>query len=303
MFNINIINKLSCFLVLAVMSVSLVGCIGTRLPVVAPDYPPPPVKLAKLPRVALVLGAGGARGYAHLGVLQALEEGGIHVDLLAGCSAGSVVAALYADNGSAEETKEIMLHAGFWDFTELSNVGYFGFIIGSNFESFMLKHMHAKTFAGLRTKLIVATTDINSGATYIIQSGPVAPALLASSAIPGFVSPVKLYHRTLIDGGVSDPVPVNLVKPFHPKVIIAVNLTSMVNGDPPTTALGVSHEAIEIMLRNITKESLRGADVVISPEVGNDTFDTSHRNEFYNAGLIAGRKAVKKIKRLLAERA
>lgn len=299
MFNMRSLKQFPTFLLL-VISLSLTGCVGAKLPVTAPEDQPPAIPYKGHPRVALVLGSGGARGYAHLGVLQALEEAGIKVDLLAGCSAGSVVAALYADNESAEETKKIMLNAGFWDFAELSNVGAFGMVKGSNFEYFMLKHMKARSFAQLRKKLLVATTDLKSGATYLIQAGPIAPALLASSAIPGFVYPIKLYGRTLVDGGVTDPVPVNLVLPFNPKIIIAVNLASMTENKLPTTAVGVFHTAVDIMSRRITTENLKGADVVINPEVGNTTFDTSQRNDIYLAGLRAGRAAIPKIKRLLA---
>lgn len=298
----NIINRISFILVMAFLGAALTGCAGTNLPVMAPDYPPLPVKLTKQPQVALVLGSGGARGYAHLGVLQALEEAGIPVDVIAGSSAGSVVAALYADTGSAENTKKIMLSAGFWDFTELSNFGAAGVIKGSSFEAFMLKHMRSHNFADLHKKLLVAATDIKTGETYTIQSGPVIPAVLASAAIPGFIYPVKLYHHTLIDGGISDPVPVNLVKQYHPKVIIAVNLTKMISKGTPSSALGVSQEAFNIMMRHLTRESLRGADVVISPDVVDTTFDTSHRKEIYLAGLKAGRAAIPKIRQLLMSR-
>ena len=292
----NIILRL---MILSLINLTLLGCAGVRLPVSPPDQPPPPPVMKIKPRVALVLGAGGARGYAHLGVLQALEEAGIKVDLIAGSSAGSVIAALYADNQSAIKTTHIMMRASFWDFAEISNVGFFGMLKGSNLEYFMLKHMHSRDFLHLQTRLLVATTDMATGNTYVVQSGPIAPAVLASSALPGVVTPVKLYGHLLIDGGVADPVPVNLVKPFHPKVIIAVNLSRMQTREMPTTAIGVYNAAYDIMWRKLTAESLRYADVVINPDVGDSTFDTDHRREMYQAGLKEGRLAIPKIRKLL----
>lgn len=273
-----------------------------QLPIETPKSPPPPVSLKRQPTVALVLGSGGARGYAHLGVLQALEEAGIRIDLLAGSSAGSLVAALYADNLSAKKTRDILMHTGFWDLAETSNIGMLGVIEGSNLEYFLIKNMKARSFAQLRRKVLVATTDLITGKPYVIQSGPIPPAILASSAIPGFVKPLRLYEHWLIDGGIVEPVPVSLVKPYNPKIIIAVNLTHL-DKELPSSALGVSHTAFRIMLQEITNQSIHGADVVIDPEVGNDIFDTSHREEFYKAGLKAARKAIPRIKALLLERA
>jgi NTE family protein len=291
--------KIIRFFLFVFICVILTGC-GTMLPVKPPANQPPAVPLKHKPRIALVLGSGGARGYAHLGVLQALEEAGIKADLLAGCSAGAVVAGLYADNQSAIATKNILMNAGFWDFAELSNIGLFGMIKGSSFEYFLLKHMHARNFADLHTKLLVVTTDLRNGMAYTIQAGPLAPSLLASSAIPGVISPVAMYDRFLIDGGVVDPVPVDLVKPFHPKMVIAVDLSRVkVDAGLPRTAFGVSSSAYDIMRRHITDESEHGADVVITPECVDDTFVTSRRQEIFLAGLEAGRRAVPEIKRIM----
>lgn len=283
-------------------SLTLTGCAAIQLPITAPAVPPPPPKMTTSPRVALVLGSGGARGYAHLGVLQALEEAHIPVDLIAGSSAGSIISALYADNASAIKTYNIMMRASFWDFADTGSIGSLGVVAGSHLENFLLKNMRARTFNELRKHALIATTDIYTGKPYLVQSGPIAPAVLASSALPGVVKPVKLYGHLLMDGGVTDPVPVDLVKPFHPAIIIAVSLSHTLFNQIPTTTYGVYSTAYNIMWQRLTINSLAGADVVISPDVGDTIFSLDKKYEMYLAGLTETRKAIPAIRKLLAKR-
>jgi NTE family protein len=288
------------FLINLLLALSLTGCASVRLPIATPAVPPPPPKMTEPPRVALVLGSGGARGYAHLGVLQALEEAHIPVDVIAGASAGSIITALYADNGSAKKTFNIMMNAGFWDFADVKSVGSTGAIVGLNLEYFLLRHMQARSFDQLHKRALIATTDMMTGKTYVIQSGPVAPAVLASAALPGVVKPIHLYGKWLIDGGVTDPVPVDVVKKLHPHLIIAVNLSKSSRHPLPGTAYGVYSTAYDIMWQRLTEDSLKGADIVISPDVGDTLFDIDKKQELYLAGLTEGRKAIPAIRKLLA---
>lgn len=265
---------------------------------------PPPVHhhFNKRPRVVLVLGAGGSRGYAHLGVLQALEDAHIPVDVVIGASAGSIVSALYADTGNVATVKHIMMPAGFWDYADMQNLFSAGGIIrGYQLEDFLLAHMRARYFSQLKKDLIVATTDVKTGRTYAIESGPIAPAVLASAAIPGVIKPVQLYGHFLIDGGMVDPVPVDLAKKLHPKIIIAVNLSKLTDNKIPTTATGTFEMGITVMWERLSIESMRGADVVINPDVGDiNIFDLSKKQQMYEAGLKATRREIPRIRQLLA---
>jgi len=268
-----------------------------------PATAPVVTKTIQHPRIALVLGSGGVKGYAHLGVLQALEEANISVDVLVGSSAGSVVASLYADNQSFKKTFDIMMPAGFWDYADVGNLsGSGGIVKGYQLQRFMIEHMQARQFHELHKKVIIATSDMNTGKLYPIESGPIAPAVLASSAIPGAVKPVNLYGRTLIDGGVTSPVPVELAMKLHPKLIIAVDLSTKTSNKAPTSAMGVVDSAIHMMGRRLAEVSLSGADVVISPKVGDvNLFDIRKKQEMYLAGLSAARQQIPKIRQLLAE--
>lgn len=282
---------------------TLIACAVRQPDIAIPHSPPPIKKAAHPPRVALVLGSGGVRGYAHLGVLQALEEANIPVDVIVGCSAGSIVASLYADNQSFRKTYDIMMPAGFWDYADISNLTSGGGIIsGYQLESFLLDHMKARNFGELKKKVIIATTDVSSGNLYPIESGPIAPAVLASAAIPGAVKPVKLYGRSLIDGGVVSPVPVELARKLHPRLIIAVNLSTKSSKPALDSALDVMDSAMYIMGKRMTAESLKKADIVINPKVGDvNIFDIRKKQELYLAGLSAARKQIPAIRRILAQ--
>lgn len=263
----------------------------------------PPVKTYSQPRVVLVLGSGGVRGYAHLGVLQALEEANIPVDAIVGTSAGSVIATLYADNQSFQKTYDIMMPAGFWDFADVGNLaGSGGIIKGHQLQKFMTQHMNARNFNELQKKVIVAATDMETGELYPIENGPIAPAVVASSAIPGVVKPISLNGRTLIDGGVLSPVPVELARKLHPKIIIAVDISKKTGGNKPSSAVGDVDSAFYIMGQRLTQISLNDADVVISPKIGDvSLFDISKKRELYLAGLHAARQEIPKIRKLLEE--
>ncbi len=295
---VNVLSRLF-FLLLVI---GLTGCAATQPNIDVPSVPPPVQKVKTQPRVALVLGSGGSRGYAHLGVLQALEEAHIPVDVVVGSSAGSIVGALYADNQSFKKTYDIMMPAGFWDYADFANLSEPGGLIkGYQLENFLLAHMQVRSFDQLPKKLIIATTDLKTGKVYPIESGPVAPAVLASSAIPGAIKPVKLYGRLLIDGGVINPVPVDLARKLHPRLVIAVSLsTKKATDKTPTSALGVLDSAMYIMDQRLTEISLKGADVVIKPEVGDINFlDLRNKREMYLAGLSAARKKIPVIRKLL----
>lgn len=293
--------KVISFIVSVCMGFSLVACAGKPPAITIPKTEPKPPALVMSPRVVLVLGGGGARGYAHIGALQALQEAKIPIDAITCASAGCIVGALFADNKSAKKTFDDMIGAGFFTFADVANFPSLGGIVkGYHLEKFLLTHMTARTFSALKIRLIVATTDLLTGHTFVISGGPVAPAVLASAALPGIVLPPHLYGRTLVDGGVSDPVPVDLAKALHPKMIIAIDLSHQLSTHVPVAALNIYNRAYEIVWRQLTDHSLVGADLVISPGVGDiGMFDLGDKYQMYLMGYNATKKAIPKIKALL----
>lgn len=296
-------NTLKLFFILSAACL-LCACAGLRPNITIPQKMPPPLVMRTRPKVALVLGSGGAKGYAHIGVIQVLANAGVPIDLIVGASAGSTIGVLYADNKNILKTKRIMMGAGFWTFADISNVPSIkGAMEGYQFQRFLLKNLHARQFNQLKIPLVVATTDLKTGKTLAISSGPIPPAVEASAAIPGLVQPVHLYGHVLVDGAMADPVPVNLAKKYRPEVIIAVNITNKLEAEMPSTALGIYDRAFDIAWVRLADFSAQNADIVIHPKVGNaSTFDLDEKWQLYRAGQRAARSALPKIKRLLAEK-
>ena len=284
--------------------VLLSACVRQAPLIAVPDIPPVPKVIPQHLDVALVLGGGGARGYAHLGVLHVLEKAGVPVDLMSGCSVGSIVGSLYADHPDAEWVYQVMMKATFWDFADIGSIlSGAGMMSGDHLQQFLLDNEKANTFEKLKIPFMVAATDLYTGATIPLQSGPIAPAVTASAAVPGVVHPQYLYHRTLVDGGVGDPVPVDLVKRYHPKYIIAVNIGEDLMDRMPQTSLGIYNRSYTIIWSRLSELNQAGADTVIYPAVGKSgTFDLSKREDMYQAGVVAAQKALPGILKQLKAR-
>ena len=301
--------KKSIFLCLEIVScvlaaILLAGCAGSRPNIDIPSQRPSTELPITQPRVALVLGGGGVRGFAHIGVLKVLHEAGVPIDLMAGTSAGSIVGALYADQGNIVAVENTAKSAKLGDILDFNNLPQSdGVLKGYKLQKFLLEHMQAQTFDQLKIPLITVSTDLKTGAPVEIDNGPIAPAVQASAAIPGLFDPVSLYGYTLIDGGMSDPVAVNFVQAYHPKIIIAVDVAEQLPSTLPTTAEGIYNRAFIIMRLNMTSLSAENADVLILPDVGvTHIFDINKKDALIKAGEDAAKKALPEIKRLLKER-
>lgn len=288
---------------IAALTVLLGACAGRAPNIKIPLVEPKPLILHIHPKVALVLGAGGARGFAHAGAVKVLENAGVPIDLIVGASVGSFYGALLADSGSANTAGKIMLSATFWDVADLSNMPSIkGAMQGYRYQKFLLKNMHARWFDQLKIPLIVVTTDLKTGKAFIISSGPIAPAAEASAAIPGAVKPAHLYGRTLVDGGMTDPIPVDIALQYHPKVIIAINVAQQLNKKMPWTAFGIFNRGFKIAWLKLCALSEHKATVIIRPNVGNiGTFEISKKYQLFHEGERAAYQELPKILKILRE--
>jgi NTE family protein len=272
----------------------------TNNPPPLPDCPvvPQPVRLG------LVLGGGGAKGLAHVGVLEELEYAGIPIDLIVGCSAGSIVGALYADCPSCDHLKEVLLSLktnllidlDFWH-------ARYGLCQGKSLRQFLYANLCATNFDQLKIPFFLVATDLYSSELVIIGGGPIVPAVEASCSIPLVFVPVPLHGRTFVDGGVIDPVPVRVAKNFNAEVIVAVDLRGLLPQTFPTNLFEVATRSAEITLLWQSEDCIRNADVVIRPELGNiGTFADEYNEQIYQAGKESARACIPKIKALLAEK-
>lgn len=295
--------KIISFLLVSMTPFILGGCETTIPAYNLPNKEPSAQRMAHIkPRVVLVLGSGSARGFAHAGVLKVLEQNGIPIDMIVGTSAGSIVGSLYADHPSAAYLQKLLIQTKREQVIDYSlmNINR-GMVTGTQLQVFLKEHIQARTFNELEIPFIAVATDLETGKVHTFKSGPIPPAVNASSAAPPFFQPVQLYGKTYIDGAVVDPIAVDIARKFHPKVIIAVNLNYKLSREIPSNISGVLLKSVEMMLLQLNNYSAAQADVMIQPkplDIG--MFDGQKRKRLIKAGEEATRTALPAIKKLLA---
>jgi NTE family protein len=291
------------YLMFGFIFILLVGC-ETKL-----EFPeiPPPIPERPAPeciRVALVLGGGGAKGLSHVGVLREFEKAGIPIDMIIGCSAGSIVGALYADCPNASYIKKLLKPLRTWNILDI-NIWYarYGLVRGGALRRFLRKNLSCNCFEDLQIPFCIVTTDLLAGELVCINSGPVIPAVHASCAVPFIFAPVYLHDRWLVDGGVVDPVPVKIAKKKGAAIVVAVDLSGLLPQECPTNLFGVATRSAQIKFLLQSESCLEGADVVIKPELGDmGLFDDKNPQNVYEAGCKAARDAIPKITGLMSEK-
>ena len=174
-------------------------------------------------KLGVALSGGGVRGFAHLGVLQAMNEFGLRPDIITGTSAGSLAGAFYADGYSPAEVMALFKKVTFGEFAS-TTIPRDGFFKITGLRAFLEKHLRAKTFEELNTPLRVVASDIEKGETVVISSGEIAPAVVASCTFPIVFTPVKIGGRYLVDGGLFMNLPVSIIREECEK-IIGVNVS------------------------------------------------------------------------------
>jgi NTE family protein len=280
----------------ALLATTLAGCAARRPP--EPASPAPPAPEPRPVKVALVLGGGGARGFAHVGVIRVLEQEKIPIDMIVGASAGSLIGALYADARDSFELESIAWQVEKDDLFDWSLLGSArGPVTGKALEDFVARHVKAPTIERLGIPFVAVATDLKTGGEVVLDRGPVGPAIHASSAIPGVFRPVQLDGRSLVDAGVVDPVPVSVARARGADVVIAVDIGMELAVEEPGNIASISLRCIVLLAREIARIKAREADVLISPKVGEtSSFDFSRKKDLMAAGVAAAREAVPAIR-------
>jgi NTE family protein len=223
--------------------------------------------MKRRPKIVLALGSGGARGFAHIGVLQVLEEMGIPLYGIAGASIGSVVGSFYASGMELRYIESLAVHMKrrLWlDFTYPK----MGFVAGTKITEMIRLLTQDKQFEDLNMPLAVVATDILNGERVVFRSGPVYLAVRASLSIPGIFVPVNIDGRLLIDGGVIDRVPIPVAREMGADIVIGVDVGLYDSLPPVKSIFDVILQSIDIMEREIMKIRSQEADLLIRPKVG-----------------------------------
>lgn len=253
----------------------------TTSPVVAPKPPPRP------PKIGLALGGGAARGFAHIGVIQVLEEQGIKPDLVVGTSAGSLVAALYASGKGGPELGALADAMDEATLTDWSFPGR-GVIRGAALAKFVRDHTGGRNIEKMQLPLGIVATDLDNGQPILFQVGDAGTAVRASSAVPAVFQPVSISGREYVDGGLVAPVPVRFARQMGAELVIAVDISAAPEGNPTGDAMRMLLQTFAIMGRSINNFELRDADVVVRPRLaGVSGADFSARKRSIQAGRDA----------------
>jgi NTE family protein len=289
------------------LSLLLAAC-QTAPPVQLPTPPaiePPPIVVPPLkpprpPRIGLALGGGAARGFAHIGVIQVLEENGIRPDLVVGTSAGSLVAAMYASGRSGSDLASLAQSMDESAITDWSFPGR-GVIRGEALAHYVREQTGGRSIEQMKLPLGIVATDLDSGQAILFERGDAGIAVRASSAVPAVFQPVRIGAREYVDGGLVAPVPVSFARQMGADVVIAVDISSPPDGAATGDAMHMLLQTFAIMSRSINRFELRDADVVVRPRlVGVSSADFTARKRAIDAGRQAALALLPELKARLA---
>ncbi|HTG02215.1 MAG TPA: patatin-like phospholipase family protein [Nitrospirota bacterium] len=252
-------------------------------------------------RLGLALSGGATRGLAHIGVLQAFEDSNVKPEYLSGTSIGAFAAALYA---FGVPLREIRLIAQGMAPLKVSKLSLSKLALFSNEELGRLIQARIGK-ARIEESLIplaIMTVDIGTGKKVVLRSGEVAPAVMASNALPGLYRPITIDGMLLVDGGIAEDVPVSPLRPMGADLIAAVNLSAERRYSRPNDIIDIILNAIDIAIDENTKQQVRQADVLIEPQLSHFArLDVSRIDDLIAEGYRASAACMDRIKELLSQ--
>ena len=282
-------------------TLALSACFGgskpTPPPITPPVVPAPaPVKL----KIGLALGGGAAKGFAHIGVIKMLEASGIHPDVVAGTSAGSVVGALYA---SGMDPFQLQEQAFSLDASNIRDVRLFsgGLVQGRKLQDYVNQLVGQRSIENLKLPFAAVATQLETGQRTVFVRGNTGQAVRASSSIPGVFEPTEISGKHYVDGGVVSPVPVDAARQLGADFVIAVDISTKPSGINPEGMVNILGQSIAIMGQQLGRQETARADVVIRPGVGNiGATDFEQKNQAILEGEKAALAAIPTIRAKLA---
>lgn len=262
----------------------------------APPEVRPPARPAK---IALVLGAGASKGFAHIGVLKILEANQIPIHMIVGTSAGSFVGSLYAYGFNAFQLQKMSLTIEKGDIVDLT-IPDNGFIKGEKLEEYINRMVGNLPIERMRIPFYAVATDLLDGREVVFGKGNTGTAVRASCSIPGVFRPVNIGGRLYADGGIVSPVAVQAARRMGADVVIAVDISSEIDNSQPSSTLETILKAISIMYSKVANQQISQADILIKPKVGFiGSADFEKRHEAILEGEKAALEALPQIKGIM----
>jgi NTE family protein len=247
-------------------------------------------------KVGLALGGGGAKGVAHIGVLQALEEARVKPDYIAGTSVGAMVAAMYAFNVNINTIANIARDLTLAQITTFK-LNKTGFFTADPLKEILIEYLGEVNIEDATIPLSIVATDLTSGEEVIFTEGPLADAVCASASIPGVYIPMRLNGRILVDGGIVQNVPIRPLKAMGAGVIIASQLGGVRAYEEPKNVLDVMRNAFDIALSQRTKQEVKQADLLIAMDLRDFSIadNTQRYDELFAIGYDTAAKELAKM--------
>lgn len=257
-------------------------------------------------KIGLALGSGGMWGLAHIGVLKVLEENNVPLDYIAGSSMGAIIGAYYALNPNVKELEEKTLDLTKWKLMKLVDIGIpkISLISGNKIRDFLEELIGDKSFSDTKIPLQIVATDLKSGEEIVIEKGRLVDAIMASISMPGIFPPVKLNNKLLIDGGVINPTPTNIVKEMGSDVVIGVDLTMRNNSEIRSlNIIQTLMRSYEILRTQSTKFNINENDknlLILEPDTTKiRSFKFYEIQKYINEGERVTKEYLPKIKKLI----
>lgn len=233
------------------------------------------LKKQSMKKLGLALGSGGARGYAHIGTIKALQENNLEPDVITGSSIGALIGVLYSYHGSAEKVEKIMLDSHWRDALQMTGISKGGVLSAEKVQKFFNNFVEAVNLEDLSVPVGVVATDFHSAESVLITEGDAASAMQASAAFPFFIEPLKTDERVLWDGGLSTQVPVKAARDMGATRVIGVNLNKSFGNSvsyEDSNPYVIGRRAIECLQYHMTKTDMQEADISISPDLSSTKF-------------------------------
>jgi len=256
---------------------------------------------SKTAKIALVLGAGSSKGFAHIGVLKVLEMNHIPINMIVGTSVGSAVGSLYAYGYDAFQLQRISFAIEKGDIADfIIPFPTNGFIKGEKLEEFINKTLNNTPMENLKIPFYAVATDIQNGQEVVFSMGNTGQAVRSSCSIPGIFRPVQIGDRMYVDGGVVSPIAVDAARRLGADIVIAVDISSEHDRTKPESTMATIFQSFNIMYSKLGQIQLAHADVVIRPKVGYiGSSDFSKRHEAILEGEKAAMEALPQITQII----
>ena len=248
-------------------------------------------------KIGLALGAGAARGFAHIGVLKSLDQAGIKADVIAGTSAGSLVGVFYAAGFTPWQMEEVALKVRDIDVADMSTASRRGMFAGEALQKLVNGYVKNASLESLKIPFGAVATDLRSGDMVLLKSGDAGQAVRASCSIPGVFVPANIGGKELVDGGLTSPLPVQAARQLGADFVIGVDVGAKPQNPVQSGLYEVLLQSFEVMGRALTKAESVQADFMIRPENGRfSSTDFTMRKEIIQAGYEATEAIVAKLK-------